>query len=152
MKILENIMQEKTVLNFGLPCAPSRKVGEEKHHAKKVLLTYGGGMGGAHKDIFIKDKEIKYNTHGIAKVTNIFTNEIIEINAKYVVSANDIDLLFMKFDTTAYSNYHTQKYKYTEIIQVFAIPKGAITKFVSDYHAPKSKVECVNTFNNDIKL
>ena len=47
MKILEAITEEKKVLNFGLPCSPSSKVGEEKHKAKKVLLTYGGGMGGS---------------------------------------------------------------------------------------------------------
>ena len=152
MKMLEKITQEKKVLNFGLPCSPAKKVEEERHHAKKVLLTFGGGMGGAHRDIFIKDKDIKYNTHGIAKVTNIFTNEVMEINSKYVVSANDIDLLFMKFDTTAHSNYHTRKYKYTETIQVFEIPKNAVVKFISDFHADKSKVTCVETFNKDEKL
>ena len=152
MKILETITKKENIFNFGLPCAPSSKIGEEKHKAKKVLLTYGGGMGGAHKDIFIKDKEIKYNTHGIAKVIDIFTNEVVEINAKYVVSANDIDLLFMKFDTTAHSNYHSRKYKYTEIIEVYEIPKNAVVKFQSSYHAPKSKVNCVKNFHQKIEL
>lgn len=152
MKILETILKEEILLNFGLPCAPSSKIGEEKHSAKKVLLTFGGGMGGSHKEIFIKDKDIKYNTHGIAKVIDVFTNEVVEINAKYVVSSNDIDLLFFKFDTTEISNYHEKKYKYTELIEVYEIPKNAVIKFVSSYHAPKSKVKCIKNFNQEIKL
>ena len=106
----------------------------------------------AHKDIFIRDKEIKYNTHGIAKVIDIFTNEVVEINAKYVVSANDIDLLFMKFDTTAHSNYQSKKYKYTEIIEVYEIPKNAVIKFESSYHAPKSNVNCIKIFKKNIEF
>ena len=120
------------VASFGLPCTPSKKIEEERYDAKAVKLTYGGGMGGGNESFYIKEKQIEYDAHGIAKVTKFFTGAVIEINVKYVVHSHDINLLFVKFDTTAHRN--EGEYSYKEIIQIYEIPTNAVVEFIDNYH------------------
>lgn len=152
MKILNEILKAKKDYKIGLSCSPSRHIGHEIISAKKILMSFGGGMGGANTTFYVKDEEIKYNEHGMAKVVNVFNGDEFEINAKYVVKSNSLKLLIAKSDNTAHANFNKVICKKSEEIRVFELPNNfGKLEFVSEY-IPQDKMglELVRTITNKI--
>lgn len=153
MGILSEIKSAKKDYQIGLPCSPSKRISYEIVNAKKILLTYGGGMGGSRTTIYVTDKDIVYNEHGIAKVINILDDKEVEINTKYVVSAESVKLFVDKIDITGHTNYHEVQCKKHELIRILELPSDfGKPIFYNSYegHIGGNNFKCVATIYNKI--
>lgn len=152
MGILSEIKAVKKDYRMGLPCSPATRVGYEIINAKKILLTYGGGLGGANITVYATDKEIVYNEHGIAHVIDIFTDKEVEINTKYVVKAENLRLIVDKIDITAHANYHKVNCKSHILTRVLELPSDfGKPIFYNGYDHGECKFKCAREFNVEIK-
>ena len=88
----------------GLPCSPSKIIGQKVIKAKRILITYGGGMGGANKTYyFTKQKKL---ADGLLQLT-LVDGKKVEVNPFFIVDKNDCKILQLKTDITAHCNYHS---------------------------------------------
>ena len=98
-------------MNCNLYChsAPSVLVSATAMGVTKVLISYGGGMGGSHKTYYCTDFQLK-KSNGMY-VAKLIEGEIIQINPSYVVEIKTRVLVKFVTDKTAHANYHDVKFK-----------------------------------------
>lgn len=89
---------------IGLSCSPSNIIGQKIIKAKRILITYGGGLGGTNKTYhFTKQKTL---SDGLIQLT-LLDGKKVDINPFFIVSKNDCKMLRLESDITAHCNYHS---------------------------------------------
>jgi|JFJP01.1.fsa_nt_gi hypothetical protein len=102
-------------LIIGLKFSPATLLSATAIGVTKVLVTYGGGMGGSHKTYYCTDFQLKKsNGMYVAKLTN---GEVIEINPRYVVEIKTRTLVKVITDKTAHANYHNPTVKTSLLVE-----------------------------------
>jgi len=99
-------MNNKTI-KIGLSCSPSRILSHEKIETSKILVSYGGGMGGANEKHYctkvVRDEKLW-------KLT-LLTGEVIEVNPEFIVEVAPRTLVKVVSDITEHRNYHSKTCK-----------------------------------------
>ena len=90
---------------IGLSCTPSTITGTKEINVNKLLLSFGGGMGGSN---------ITYYATSIKKNTDfwditLYTGEKVEINPSFIVSNKTRKIVKVIADITQYINYSSKK-------------------------------------------
>lgn len=80
-----------------LPLTPAEWVGKPKYiSATRILITYGGGIGGASYNEFVEViDDIKPNT--FINVKRVVDGKFFTINTKYIVEIENFDIAYMQF-------------------------------------------------------
>jgi hypothetical protein len=79
------------------------------HELTHVKLSYGGGMGGANRDLYIEETRDFLTPHSLIEVRNFFTDEVETINTDFVVYAKDIIIAEVTYKTQ--NPYIIEKYR-----------------------------------------
>jgi hypothetical protein len=89
---------------IGLPCTPSKHVSQEIKKGTKIVISFGGGLGGANRTIYAKTvKEVK--KFGIPMLEIVpFFGEQEELNPQFIVATQDCQIVKDVTDTTMHSN------------------------------------------------
>ncbi len=130
------MLKPKTVV-IHKECSPSKRISHEETPAKEILISYGGGMGGASHTYYGTVKP-KKGDKTMLIVHDYKTDEIVEINRKFVVSMTDKKLLTVVTDVTAHRNYNDRKFK-SFISTVVSIHKANDTFVFDDVGSASSE-------------
>jgi hypothetical protein len=92
-------------LLIGKDCSPSRMMSHHEVYVTKVLVSYGGGMGGTNKTYYcqtiVRDKDFY-------KLT-LRSGEVIEVNPTFIVEMTPVTLVVVIVDVTGHSYFNTKK-------------------------------------------
>ncbi len=91
------------LITVGLPCSPANFIKKSTKTVTEILISHGGGMGGASYKKY--GTIIKRHDNGFLKFET-FLGEQIEINLSWVVSIENKQLIEIIVDVTEHSNYH----------------------------------------------
>jgi hypothetical protein len=105
-------------LLVGKPCSPSETISHEVIEMKRVLITYGGGMGGANKEYYTKKI---YKEQAINGGWNIETidGKIIQLMPNFIVEVEETKVLKLVTDVTRHRNYNKTTCKKSILTEYF---------------------------------
>jgi hypothetical protein len=105
-------------LLVGKPCSPSETISHEVIEMKRVLITYGGGMGGANKEYYTKKI---YKEQAINGGWNIETidGKIIQLMPNFIVEVEETKVLKLVTDVTGHRNYNKTTCKKSILTEYF---------------------------------
>ena len=92
-------------IKIGLSCSPSKMISTEKIETKKVLISYGGGMGGAHQKLYATNIKPDWEFDGHLRLT-LISGEEVSINPAFIVMKNDCNVVKVVTDNTQHANYN----------------------------------------------
>jgi hypothetical protein len=93
----------KTLL-VGKPCSPSDTISHEVIEMKRVLISYGGGMGGANKEYYTKEIRKEQAINGSWNIETI-DGKKIQLMPNFVVEVEETKVLKLVTDVTNFKNY-----------------------------------------------
>lgn len=92
------------MIEIGLSCSPSTIISNELIKCKRILVSFGGGMGGANITHYCT-KVSTLTKDGYLNIT-LITGEKREINPKFIVEKADINIVKLVTDITQHINYN----------------------------------------------
>ena len=112
-------------IKIGLVCSPSRIMSHQKFSVTKVLITYGGGMGGVTETFHCTDVLERVTDADVSFTRlQLVSGEVIEINPRFIVKKSIVNVVKMVSDTTAHANYYAKKYKQYIQTHIFELSFG----------------------------
>lgn len=69
------------------------------HELTEVTLSFGGGMGGSRRTIYIQETRDMLTPHSLVEVINFFTGEVETINTDFMVYAKDVNIAEVTYKT-----------------------------------------------------
>lgn len=123
----------KTLL-VGKVCSPSTIISNEVLEMERILVSYGGGMGGANKEYYTS--KIKKEGELLKIIT--LEGQKLSLNPRFIVEIEETKVLKVKTDTSAHSNYHDETCKKSIVTQYFNMSGYDNLKFV-DYTSDNSR-------------
>lgn len=122
------------IVKIGLPCTPSKNISHDEFKCKRILVTYGGGMGGANKKYYAT----KVVTGAFWGLTLIDGNKV-EVNPDFIVDIEEIRVVKLVTDITAWSNHANhgeKKVKKSIKTEYFVLEYGEEAQIIkTDYTA-----------------
>lgn len=118
-------------IQIGLPCSPAHIVEHEMIKVTEVLISYGGGMGGASRTYFCTNVQ---KSDPFYLLTRINT-EVKKVNPRFIVEMGDIRIVKVVTDTTAHKNYHGGNHPKTLKTEYFRLRHGEDYEIVDKYVA-----------------
>lgn len=113
---------KSTVIQITKPSTPSSLISAEESEYLKLLISYGGGMGGSKETIYCS---VQHETEHTITVKNDLTGQIITYNRRFIVAYyHEVILVKAVFDTIGHANYHGKRFKRHETTVWVEIPKG----------------------------
>jgi hypothetical protein len=133
------------IITFGLPCTPAKIIKHEiTQNIERVLLSYGGGIGGSTQTLFIKDREDSITGEPFMDVTKI-NGYPDKLNKNFIVKITPVRLYTVVTDITANRNYHTNVCKSAIHTEVFVLEMDEYPVIETDkYHGDNSDRRIIN--------
>ena len=100
------------------PCSPSIRIDSKNIEVAKIIITFGGGMGGANQAFYAN--KVDKTTDGMLSIETVDGREL-ELNPRYVVSKEKTIILKVVTDTTQHSNYNQKTCNYSERTEFFDV-------------------------------
>ena len=117
---------EKRIISIGKTCSPSKILTTESIPAERILISYGGGVGGWNESHYaiqiVEESDSLIITNAKQVVTTIYK--------RFIVLREKCTLFKVTTDITEHTNYHSFKCK-----------KNIVTNF---YHIRQDEVAVVN--------
>ena len=119
----------KATVKIGLCGTPATIVSHEVIDTKKVIISYGGGMGGASE---------KHYCTKVLKLTKMWlltllSGEVFEVNPAFIVKVEDRRLVKLVCDVTSHSYFNAKNYKRLRIIEYIGLKFGEEYRIVNEY-------------------
>jgi hypothetical protein len=92
-------MLKKKII-IGLPCTPSKYVSHKVVDCTRVLISYGGGMGGANKTYYAENIELK---DGML-VLSLVKGSVVEVNPTFLVEKEKCKVAIIEYDVSPWAN------------------------------------------------
>ena len=126
------------MFKIGKSCTPSELLSDEVTQGVEVLVTWGGGMGGASKRYYTKQKNLFKQNSLCAE--NEFVLELVDgtevvLNRNFVVSKTPVRLITVVGDITGHINHGLPVNKVKKMFEtrVFALPLNEPFEIVHDF-------------------
>lgn len=118
------------VLEIGKAMSPSNFIGKgELKNMKRILVSYGGGMGGANKSYYSEKIHKEQAVNGTWNIVDIHGN-IIELNPRFIVEVVETKVLILKTDITAHANYNSKTCKSKMLTEYFDLGEMGYNDYV----------------------
>lgn len=114
--------------NVGTRFSPAKTIDHSEIIGTEILISYGGGMGGASKRYYATDVE-ELNQNEI-KITCIDDRELT-LNKSFIVSQEDVKILKQILDITEHANYHKKtckENKFVRFVKFYADEEYTVVK------------------------
>jgi len=121
-------------IKIGVPCSPAYMVSNETLKAKKVLVTYGGSIGGNNKIYYCTDIIKLKDSSGMYRLT-LLTGEIIDVNPKFIVEMVDRNIVKLVSNVTGHRNYNSKVCSKAILTEYIELLYGETPVFVEGYTA-----------------
>jgi len=112
-------------LKIGLSCSPSKRISSDNFKATEILISYGGGMGGANKTFYVINKNGNQYT--------LISGEVIILNPNFIVMERQVELVEQVIDTTAHSNYSTKTCEQSILTEYYKLEYRQDYALVNEY-------------------
>jgi len=127
----------KNIIEIGLPCSPSKKELINRIVTTKIVISYGGGVGGSSQTLYAK----KIEKNGIFYNVELIDGTKEEINENFIVKkVPDVTILECVFDITAHLNYHSKTVKKAKKVMYFKLNHDEDYLFVNKYIDTKNVI------------
>lgn len=100
------------------PCSPSVRIDSKNIEVMKIIITFGGGMGGSSQTFYAS--RVNKTSDGMLAIETVEGREL-ELNPRYIVSKEKTIILKVVTDTTQHSNYREKLCKYSERTEFFDV-------------------------------
>lgn len=116
------------IIKIGKYSTPSQIVEQGETTGLHIKISYGGGMGGANRDIYAKDITITPDTlikHTMGEndiCVNTIEDEELVINRRFIVTQRAVRIVETRTES---ENYYTNR--------IYAFPLEQKYEFVNDY-------------------
>lgn len=132
-------------ITFGLPCTPAKLIKHEiTQNIERVLLSYGGGIGGTTQTLFIKNREDSVTGEPFMDVTKI-NGQADKLNKNFIVKITPVKLYTIITDVTAHRNHSSKVCNSAIQTEVFVLEMDEYQVIESDkYHGDNSDRRIVN--------
>jgi hypothetical protein len=127
-------------IRIGVPCSPAYMVSNETLKAKKVLVTYGGSIGGNSKTYYCTSILEKNNPFVPMYRLTLLTGEIIDVNPKFIVEMMDRDIVKLVSNVTGHRNYSSKVCSKAILTEYIELLYGETPVFVEGYTARHTDV------------
>jgi hypothetical protein len=128
----------KNKIIIGLPCSPSfLSIPTEIIQTTSFLISYGGGMGGANKTYYATDYTVDA-INGFYQLTLIDGSKV-NINARFLVEKQIVNLIKITTDTTPHSNYYSIICKQSISIEWFKLEHDEEFEWKAEYKTRDEK-------------
>lgn len=125
-------------IRIGTPCSPSYKVSDELLHVKKVLVSYGGSIGGNSKTYYYTEID-GYSNPLMHKIT-LLNGEVIYVNPKFIVEIKDRDIIKLVTNITAHRNYTSKVCSKAIMTEYIELLYGETPVYTDSYTARHTDV------------
>jgi hypothetical protein len=117
-------------LTFGLCCTPADIVDTQELGVTEILISYGGGMGGANRKYHVLESRAKDKGSDLL-VLDLLDGTTITINTNFIVSYTEKKVIRIETDITQRSeNFNTVvNYYAMDLNDTYTIQK---TKFIHE--------------------
>jgi hypothetical protein len=115
------------------PCQPSEHLNFGEIKATEILVSWGGGMGGANKTY--------YTTKNNGGDYTLLDGSVITLNPEFIVHKKKVKLVKMVTDTTKHTNYHEDNSIKTVVTEIFKLEHGQ--EYIVDYNGMAKKSDAV---------
>jgi hypothetical protein len=105
-------------LIVGKPCSPSIKISDEVIEMKRILITYGGGMGGGNKTYYTKEIKKEQAINGGWYIETI-DGKKIQLMPNFVVEVEQTKILKLVTDVTLHRNFSKKVCKKAVLTEYF---------------------------------
>jgi len=118
------------VLEIGKAVSPSHFVGKgELKNMKRILVSYGGGMGGANKTYYTEKIHKEQAINGTWNIVDIHGN-MIELNPRFIVEVVATKVVVLKTNTTGHANYNSKTCKSSILTEYFDLGEMGYNDYV----------------------
>ena len=118
------------VLEIGKAMSPSHFVGKgELKKMKRILVSYGGGMGGANKTYYTEKIHKEQAVNGTWNIVDIHGN-MIELNPRFIVEVVETKVLILKTDITEHASYNSKTCKSKILTEYFDLGEMGYNDYV----------------------
>lgn len=131
-------MKKTTIREIGAPCSPCNFIESKTTKVLKIKMSCGGGVGGSVWDEYGTTKD-DFSKGGFITLKSAFTNEEITINTRFVVKAEEVQLVTMVWDTTPHANYNRSTCKKQTKTCYYCLPKNEKYRVIADYEGDRNK-------------
>jgi hypothetical protein len=122
-------------IKIGVSCTPSTYiVSHEIIQGKKVLVSYGGGLGGTSKIYFCKEVYEPKPAESM-RLLILLTGEVVRVNGRFIVEISDREIVKVISNITGHMNYNKKIYSKVIETEYFELLYGEKPMFISDYTA-----------------
>ena len=102
------------------PSTPSEWIGEPFYEpVTELLVTYGGGMGGANMRVYVERVEDLKNNQ-LQRFTRRGGKQIV-LNTQYIVKAENYTVVSAKYYNTRWEQYGTVEYLTEDGVTVYLV-------------------------------
>ena len=118
------------VIEIGLPCTPAKHIRATLLKTIKLLVTYGGGMGGASRVLHCTKMDV---TDESFYTVTLLTGETRRINPAYIVEESYPEVIEVLTDITEHVNHRSKECERAYQTRFIELPYGSIHKRVGHY-------------------
>jgi len=134
-------------LIFRKSCSPSTVLSVKEYAAHYHLISFGGGMGGARRDLYaLRVKSLENNMLNLTLVDDT----TITINERFLVYSEPIKIILIELDITEHHYFHSKlpKGKQAKIIEYryYFLHQNETYEIINDVHpSEKQKKREIHT-------
>ena len=133
---------------IGSPCSPSEFIDRKIIECFKVLVSWGGGIGGANRSEFLTE-DVPLGNDTIVERKTIF-GETVRINTRFVVCSRQTKVVRDEWNTLPHANYAVKKFSKHITRRWIEVPVDANVHFTDGYVCDPPKP--IHTDCESIKL
>jgi hypothetical protein len=135
-------------IKIGKPCSPSKLIDKEIFDAHRILVSYGGGMGGANQKFYTRD----FSENDNELIFTDIENRKLTVNKRFIVLKEPVRLVRTLTDTTKHSNYRKTTVANSQVIQYRVLYPNDTYEFVDDYVSSSNDKSLILTQRSEVEL
>ena len=98
-------MKKYNTFEIGAPCSPSSFGSKKVEKCLKIAVSAGGGMGGSFwHEYGTTNDDVKNG--GFITIKDAITKKETQINTKFIVKVEEVQVVKVVWNTTEWANYH----------------------------------------------
>jgi len=120
-------------IQIGVPCSPSRILSDRTKKVRKILVSYGGGLGGSTDTYYTTKIHKERALNGFWELLLVEGGEI-EINPRFIVSVEDAEIVIVETDITDFYNRNRKEKVESNVLTEFiCLAKDETYKIIDTY-------------------
>jgi len=105
-------------IQIGVPCSPARILSHRTKKVKKILVSYGGGLGGSTDTYYTTKINKEQALNGFWELLLVEGGNI-EINPRFIVSVEDAEIVIVETDITDFYNRNRKQKVESNVLTEF---------------------------------